>query len=157
MSTKRATRKRAPQPPELKQLTLTDPRLTALLLFIDGRSPGDDEGFSEAMYASALADADAMLTSRPLTDAFCGALGRPELKDLITRAVHLQTRREDVRGPAELVADLMPDSFGRSELGADDSVTGPRNDFRVVLWEYCDQAMLRGACLMYRLLTGQPR
>jgi hypothetical protein len=147
MKSRKTTHKTAPKQ---APAPLRDPRLVALLMFLDDCSGDDDEGSVAASYAAALADADAMLTSHPLTTSFACYLDRPEFKDLVTRAV--TEGRGDYQREKSLNRQI------QSEHGNDDDlITGTRIELKGLVWCYADAAMLRGACLMYRLLTGGTR
>jgi hypothetical protein len=46
----------------------------------------------------------------------------------------------------------------QSDHGNDnDLITGTGIELKGLVWSYTDAAMLRGACLMYRLMTGGAR
>ena len=49
---------------------ITDPHLTALLSFLDGARGEDPDGRTVGVYGRALAAADRLLTSLPITSAF---------------------------------------------------------------------------------------
>lgn len=135
-------------------LPLTDPRLVALLMFLDGDQPS---GVTE--YASALSAADRLLTSYPLDEAFMKRNDRPDIAGLITEAVHRHiSNHEESDRICDLHATVMPDVVGASQMCGDhDPISGAFIDHKSLLWNYGEQGMLLGACLLYRLLTGGAR
>lgn len=132
---------------------ITDPRLVALLMFINGDNKDDDNnGSTIADYARALADADAMLTSQPLTSAFALYLDRPSMGDFVTRAVKRQAAQFTRPDPC---ASLMDQVMTETPTASDhEPIAGSRNAWQTICWTYSEQALLRGACLMYRLMAG---
>jgi hypothetical protein len=129
--------------------TLTDPLLTALLTFLDNAFEDDDEGSRAAEYASALADAEAMLGSRPLTTAFAQFLNRPAFNDQIEQAV--LCARGNYDGTKGLLRRVM------ANTPEDEPIQTEAGEVRSLFWVTAETAMFRGACLMYAMLRGGGR
>lgn len=135
-----------------KAAALTDPMLTALLMYIDNAAGDDDNGSVAKKYAAAADAADAMLTSYPLTTAFGGILNRPNVADFVRAAVDANRSTSEQDDDHRQLHHRVTD-------GADDvePITGERGQWQSLLWAYSDEAVLIGATLMYRLLKGGTR
>ena len=121
---------------------ITDPHLTALLLFLDGQGPSDvpPHGDIRALASRILADAPASLT---------GQLGHPSIFGSLTdRALrHYQKAGKDARSEATVLGQIL--SYGDHDITITDSTPA----FSVLVRCVNDAATL-GACLMYELLKG---
>lgn len=132
--------------------TLTDPRLAALLAFLDASRDDDQSGRRAALYARADAAAARLLDAQPITSAFALVGDRPTIYDEVCRTI-----REDVPNWTD------PESSERA-FNAIEDAWHERAGAAVRAWDvtetmpsYIEHAVLLGACIMYRLLAGGAR
>ncbi len=155
MSKKNPRRPRPATPAHKRQTPasippLTDPHLTALLMFLANKSPSED-GCVDRAFSAALADADALLSSLPLTSAFDDILTRPCLNNQVRAATEASTGTD-----ADQRRRLLAEIFDGEQHDAD-PITAAVGGVQALLWDYTGHGMVRGACLMYRLLKGGAR
>lgn len=124
---------------------LTDPLLTALLMYI-----GNDSNARTFVAADTVAQR--MLTSQPITTAFEMYIDRPVVYEEIAEA--LRARMQDWTEPAASMRSLDAMEAARRD---DSRASVAWRDVNSTLDSYIDTAMLAGACLMYRLLNGGGR
>lgn len=134
---------------------LTDPHLAALLSFIDGSRRDDYDGRFAAIYGRALAAADQMLTSLPVTSAFELHRDRPSIYEVICSAIEADIAATDT-DPADTLRAFtsIQDAWHEDSVGersVDDK------DITNMMPSYIDHSVYVGACLMYRLLKGGAR
>ncbi|MGH9348760.1 MAG: hypothetical protein ACRD26_15995 [Vicinamibacterales bacterium] len=119
----------------------------AFLMYVTGKSPqDDDDGHLAARFAQAVADARALLARRPLTTAFD------------------DERRPGTLAPYVLVAmrrhaELRPllDPFQHLGFPEDRPITTTIVPFRFLVDACVDEAMVRGAAVMYLLAEDGTR
>jgi hypothetical protein len=144
--------KKAPRSSAKKPAPITDPLLAALLSFIDGARRDDDDGRFAELYGSALAAADRLLTSQPITSAFEMLRDRPTLHEEVSASIDADiqnwTNHKDTRR-----AFMAVQAAWREE--SDDPVD-PRH-ITEMMPAYIEHAVYLGACLMYRFLKGGVR